>query len=307
MATAPLRHNPFDDLKASHVLLWAVACFFAITLAIVALLQPLGLLNPQEPLFSPVLMLLFYISFGVWLLHYLQQKQIVLPQVWGRRPQTWRWGMLLMLAGLLLLFTLGTFLLYVGLMAWWVPSVGDGIVDSTRQGLLPDRSWFAQLLKLFVVVVAAPLVEELAFRGILLQRWERKWGVNSALICSSVAFGSLHFNPLGMTMFGLVMGLLYIRTRSLAVPTACHVINNVLALTLELLNSTGASSAEADSLMFHNVWLGLLLLGLSLPLLTLFIQRSWPRHQTVMPYIHNGQHNGQANQVNVPRRPLVRF
>lgn len=303
MATAHLRNNPFDDLKASHILLWAVACFFAITLAIVVLLQPLGLLNPQEPLFSPVLMLLFYGSFGVWLLHYLQQKQILLPQLWGWRPQQWRWGMLLMLAGLLLLFTLGTFLIYVGLMAWWFPSVGDGIVDSTRQGLLPDHSWLAQLLKLFVVAVAAPVVEELAFRGILLQRWERKWGINSALICSSLVFGSLHFNPLGMTMFGLVMGLLYIRTHSLAVPIACHVINNVLALSLELLNDASASNAEATPLMAHNIGLGLLLLGLSLPLLALFIQRSWPRHRTIMPYIHNGQ----SGKIGSPGRHPARL
>lgn len=290
MATASLRKNPFDDLRASHVLLGALACFLLITLTIVLAFQSWGFLSPEKPLFSPVLMVLFYGLFGVGLLRYLHQRHISLAQLWGRPPRRWRWGMLLFLAGLLMLFTLGTFFTYVGLMAQLSPAVGNSLVDSTQGGLLPDHSWVAKLLKLLVVVVAAPVVEEILFRGVLLQRWERKWGVNSALIGSSLVFGCLHFNPVGMTLFGLVMGLLYIRTHTLAVPTACHIINNVLALMLEFTSQTGRSG-EVAGLSPQTIWLGLLLIGLSLPLLSMFVQRSWPRHDTPMPYIHNGQFN----------------
>lgn len=294
MATAS-RKNPFDDLQSRYLLLWAVACFVGITLSIVFLFQSIGLLQPTGAFFSPVLMLLFYGCFGIWLMRYLQEHRVLFSQLWGRSPQTWRWGMLLMLAGLLLLFTLGTFLSYIGLMSWMVPSIGDGIVDSTQQGLLPDQAWLAQFIKVLVVVVAAPVVEEIAFRGILLQRWERKWGINMALIASSLAFGCLHFNPLGMAMFGLVMGLLYIRTRTLAVPVACHVLNNIFALFLELFSSSGATSEEASTLLGGSFWFGLVMMAISTPMLWMFIRRSWPRHNTVMPYIHNGQQNATGH------------
>ncbi len=293
MAIAP-RQNPFDELQTRYLLLCAVVCFVGITLAIVFLFQSIGLLQPQGAFFSPVLMLLFYGCFGTWLMKYIQERRVFFPQLWGRSPSEWRWGMLTMLAGLLLLFTLGTFLTYVGLMSWIAPPIGDGIVNSTQEGILPDQAWLAQFIKLFVVVIAAPVVEEIAFRGILLQRWERKWGVNMALLASSLAFGSLHFNPLGMTMFGLVMGLLYIRTRTLAVPVACHVINNVFALFLEMFSSTGASSEEASAVLGGSFWLGLVMIAISTPMLWMFIRRSWPRHNTVMPYIYNGQQNSSG-------------
>lgn len=290
MATAP-RQNPFDELQTRYLLLCAVGCFVGITLAIVFLFQSIGLLQPQGAFFSPVLMLLFYGCFGAWLLKYIREHQVFLPQLWGRSPSEWRWGMLTMLAVLLLLFTLGTFLTYVGFVSWIAPPIGDGIVNSTQEGLLPDQAWLAQFIKLFVVVVAAPVIEEIAFRGILLQRWERKWGINMALLASSLAFGALHFNPLGMSVFGLIMGLLYIRTRTLAVPVACHVINNIFALVLELFSSTGASSEEASAVLGVSFWLGLVMIAVSTPMLWMFIRRSWPRHNTVMPYAYNSHQN----------------
>lgn len=290
MANVPLRQNPFDELQTRYILVAAVGCFVGIALAIVFLFQSWGLLEPQGPLFSPILMLLFYGCFGIWLLKYMQQKRILLLPLWGRSPHLWRWGMLLLLVALLLLFTLGTFLTYIGFLAWMAPPVSDGILNSTQEGILPDEFWLAQLIKLVVVVVAAPVVEEIAFRGILLQRWERKWGIHMALIGSSVAFGSLHLNPIGMTMFGLVMGLLYVRTRTLAVPVACHMINNAFALFLELFSSRGVSAADATGGQLGGGFgLGLVMLAISLPLLAMFIQRSWPRHEIAMPYVHNMQ------------------
>jgi len=296
MATASPHKNPFDDLQTRYLLLWAVVYFVGIASSIVFLFQSIGLLQLNGAFYLPVLMLLFYCCFGVWLARHLQAHQIALPQLWGRSPHIWRWGMMLILVVLLLLFTLGTFLTYVGLMSWIAPPIGDSIVNSTQEGILPDKAWLAQFIKIFVVVIAAPLVEEIAFRGVLLQRWERKWGVNMALLSSSLAFGCLHANPLGMTMFALVMSLLYIRTRTLAMPVACHMLNNILALLLELFsNSAGATSEEASQMLAGSFILGLIMLATSAPLLWIFIQRSWPRHNTIMPYIHNAQHQGSGS------------
>jgi uncharacterized protein len=90
------------------------------------------------------------------------------------------------------------------------------------------RDW----LELVVVgVLAAPLVEELFFRGFLLHRWARRWGTTSAVVGSSALFAVLHGEWIGHFLFGVAMAALYLRTQRLWMPIAAHAINNgVVAL-----------------------------------------------------------------------------
>lgn len=77
----------------------------------------------------------------------------------------------------------------------------------------------------FGVVVIAPIVEELFFRGLLLQTMQRRWGVPLAVIGSSVFFGATHFQPLlfpGLTLAGAVFALAVVRTGRLGSAIAVH-------------------------------------------------------------------------------------
>ena len=68
------------------------------------------------------------------------------------------------------------------------------------------------LLLALMVVVAAPLVEELFYRGLLLGALRKRgWGPWPAIIVSSAVFGAMHFQPLqflGLFTFGVVLALL---------------------------------------------------------------------------------------------------
>jgi membrane protease YdiL (CAAX protease family) len=75
-------------------------------------------------------------------------------------------------------------------------------------------------------VVAAPFVEELFFRGILLHRWARRWGTPTAVVASSALFAVLHGEWIGHFLFGVAMAALYLRTRRLWMPIAAHALNN---------------------------------------------------------------------------------
>jgi hypothetical protein len=144
-------------------------------------------------------------------------------------------------------------------------------------------------LMLVVLLVLAPFAEELVFRGILLQRWATKWGLRWGVIASSALFGLLHINnPVGLTLFGLVMGLLYVQTRSLWVPIACHGLNNLAAVGIDSM-SRWASSEQTYTLadMQASWWVGLILIGVSAPFLMRFIWRSWPQRQAKIPYLIN--------------------
>ena len=138
-----------------------------------------------------------------------------------------------------------------------------------------------------MVVVAAPVVEEFLFRGIILHRWAEKWGPRRALWSSALLFGVLHANFIGLTMFGLVMGLLYLRTRTLIVPIVCHALNNAIALSFHFL-AVDSSDASLTLEQFRAGWrVGLVYLVITLPWLIRFIGENWPQPDAQLPYRMN--------------------
>lgn len=88
-----------------------------------------------------------------------------------------------------------------------------------------------------VVGLGAPFFEELFFRGLLLPALTDRFGSAVGLIGSSVVFGAVHFQLLqlpALVAFGLVAGILRIRTGRLAPAIAAHVGFNVVTLIVLL-------------------------------------------------------------------------
>jgi membrane protease YdiL (CAAX protease family) len=78
-----------------------------------------------------------------------------------------------------------------------------------------------------------PLIEEMILRGVVQNAYERKTGM-WAFVLSGVLFGVLHANLLGAlngAVVGLLMGYVYIRTRSLWCPILMHAVYNLFAFT----------------------------------------------------------------------------
>lgn len=96
-------------------------------------------------------------------------------------------------------------------------------------------SWLA-------VVIAAPLFEELLFRGVILRGLANRYSGMVALQVSAVLFALIHLNvhqlPAAYAI-GLLTGWLYLRTGSLVPCIAAHAANNFLAM---------ASTTVAESL-----------------------------------------------------------
>jgi hypothetical protein len=92
------------------------------------------------------------------------------------------------------------------------------------------------------VAVAAPILEELLFRGIILEGFLRNYSPQKAIIWSAVIFGLAHLNPwqaFGAIAIGLLIGWLYWKTDSLLPGIFLHFANNLLAYLLTFsINST---------------------------------------------------------------------
>ncbi|MEM7360685.1 MAG: type II CAAX endopeptidase family protein [Pseudomonadota bacterium] len=85
------------------------------------------------------------------------------------------------------------------------------------------------LLSFLSLVVLTPIVEELAFRGVLLHRWSFKFGTRKAVLWSSLIFGIAHPDPIGAFAFSVAMCFLYMKSGTLLVPILCHSITNLIA------------------------------------------------------------------------------
>jgi len=88
------------------------------------------------------------------------------------------------------------------------------------------------------VAIVTPIVEELMFRGYILDAISRKHSDWTAIIWSSILFGLVHIDPfvIGQAfMGGILYGWIRMRTGSLLPSIAGHVMWNMLALSLTYL------------------------------------------------------------------------
>jgi membrane protease YdiL (CAAX protease family) len=143
---------------------------------------------------------------------------------------------------------------------------------------LLDAQSFAQWLGVVVVaVVAAPLVEELFFRGILLHRWARRWGTGPAVVASSALFAVLHGEWIGHFLFGVAMCALYLRTRTLWLPILAHALSNLAIALTGLPDALTHAASEPDTLEgLRADWpVGAVALAAGIALLVWYLRRWW--------------------------------
>lgn len=104
-------------------------------------------------------------------------------------------------------------------------------VNNVFTGLTND--WY---LMFIMAVVAAPLLEEIIFRGII-QKGLINGGMDyrKAILVASFLFGVVHGNPwqfLGALLMGMVLGFTYHKTKTLLVPILLHAFNNGISFLL---------------------------------------------------------------------------
>lgn len=91
-------------------------------------------------------------------------------------------------------------------------------------------------LCVFCIALCGPMLEETVFRRVIAgSLLEGGYRPATAITVSALLFAVVHVNPAQMPVafvMGLFLGWLYVRTGSLVVPAACHVLNNVLGVVL---------------------------------------------------------------------------
>jgi glutamate-5-semialdehyde dehydrogenase len=144
-------------------------------------------------------------------------------------------------------------------LLWWDFAAGlEELVAGSWQGPL-------------LAVIVAPLVEEFVFRGLILRGLLARWTPWPAILVSAALFGLIHLNPaqLPVTLtLGVILGWVYVRTRSLGLCVIGHAINNATTyipsevLPFEVRGFNLAPDATATTAIFHPWWFNAAGLGL---------------------------------------------
>jgi membrane protease YdiL (CAAX protease family) len=114
---------------------------------------------------------------------------------------------------------------------------------------------------LATVMIAAPLGEELFFRGFAQPALQRSWGPVAAVLVSGAMFALIHLDRvgfLGLWEIGITLALLRYATGSLWPSILCHAVNNGIAGVSFLLGWEDPSTPPPPWLLVLG---GLLLLG----------------------------------------------
>jgi len=106
-----------------------------------------------------------------------------------------------------------------------------------------------------------------------------------AIFVSSLLFSILHLDPIGSFVFAFVMCVLYIETRCLILPIACHAMNNVIAIGLDMMiPQEELDAGQLLSELSNDLWIATGCLIVSVPWLVIYCYRHWPQKGWIAPY-----------------------
>ncbi len=95
-----------------------------------------------------------------------------------------------------------------------------------------------QIVLLYVSTALVPaFVEEFLFRGTILANLT-PYGKRGAVIISAILFGLMHQNPYQIiytTAAGVILGMAYLKTGSIWLPTIMHFVNNAYSVTNQVI------------------------------------------------------------------------
>ena len=141
-----------------------------------------------------------------------------------------------------------------------------------------DSPIYSYLVLLVTLAILPSLLEELVFRAGMIERLGRKFGFKLGVVISAVLFGMLHpFDVIGATAFGVVMGLLYLKSLSLFLPLVVHLLNNGAVVLMIYLDDHFLQLEAWDSVEQYTRHTGLTLamLFLSSWWIVHFVRHNW--------------------------------
>ncbi|MBU7582544.1 MAG: CPBP family intramembrane metalloprotease [Nostoc sp. TH1S01] len=184
-----------------------------------------------------VLVSYLFVAAGALSVMYFSIKRFFpLPRLWFKfqlQDNWWLWG----LGGYCTALPVVVVVSLINQKLWQ----GQGGSNPLLQLALESQDFVALGIFFSTAAIAAPLFEEILFRGFLLPSLTRYLPVWGAIVASSLLFAIAHLSlseVLPLTALGIVLGVVYTRSRNLLAPMLLHSLwNSGTLLSLFLLGS----------------------------------------------------------------------
>lgn len=217
-------YSYLPNLKESWILAAFLTVGGAVLSAVVALL--IRYLFPEISGAEIIAYPLIFIPPYLWMRRPFRKKDVEGESVPIDNPN---FGKLGAIASFILIFPLVfAFNMVIEPLTMWMETP-DFMKEMLRQ-ISANR-----ISSLVMIVILAPLLEELFCRGIILRGLLKNMSPLKAILWSSAIFGVIHMNPwqaIPAFLIGALMGWIYWKTRSLWATIFIHFINNGFAYIL---------------------------------------------------------------------------
>jgi len=222
---ASTSNTALDRIRVRHFALWAIGAVLVAVTFLVTTGAEVGNDIPAGVLGMGIAVL----AAGGWGVQMVGWQGLSVSAVFGPVPTRWTsWGLVLLGVLALDLFESAEF----HLLLPWLKEVAPALADRYTMNVVEEPSGMGVYLRLIGSgVIAAALVEEVLWPGLVYQRWAHAWSAPvGALFAAALPFALMHGHVLGAFVFAVVTTLLYLRTRSLWVPIAVHALGNGINL-----------------------------------------------------------------------------
>ena len=149
------------------------------------------------------------------------------------------------------------FILCLGVTAMFTVNLVIGLIPFPESWLkmLEENSDMitssSMLMQVVCVGIVGPVAEEVLFRGLMLTALKKNMPSWIAIIISSVIFGIMHGNPIGIiyaTAMGILMGWIFHRTGSILASCIFHIVYNTVSLFAGYISETALGLITVISL-----------------------------------------------------------
>lgn len=195
-----------------------------------------------------------------------------------------QWKEILFLLFFNILFSLGISIFFSYLVANFFPGVIEWLLEESP--ILLKKQWDVLVVSFLGTVLLGPVAEEFVFRGVMFNRFTKRWGPKVGIFISSLLFGLVHGDPfiaVGAFVFGITLCVVYAKSH-IIVPIIIHILNNLFVFLIGIVDmyfNAESGSITPEQMIAETERYGLTV-GLPLVLVSSFFlfrytKTNWPK------------------------------
>jgi len=265
---------------------WYFIAFFGAVIA--SMLATIFFGDPFAALVASVILIHgTLLAFSIWI---TSQGRIDLKHLVGSIPENYNWlPPAVFVVGMILYSLSANWITNYPIAVSWPDIYHELTQPVFLTGQETENPLAYNVLTIVLLVIIAPVVEEVFFRMILFQRLSIRWGMGAGVAVSSLLFGLVHpFGWVGAFVFGIAACVLYIRTRTIIVPIAVHALYNAIVGMVNWWAIERNWDVAVDlSAIQTELYPAIILLVLSSPIVFGLLGRWWPSTGEDLPYFVN--------------------